>query len=67
MTPHLWTGINDVRAGAGVAVVGNYKQVAEQLYEFVDAGCSGFAFRLPTRPGGGNFRQARYAAFDEVS
>lgn len=42
MTPHLWTGINDVRAGAGVAVVGNPKQVAEQLYEFVDAGCSGF-------------------------
>lgn len=42
MTPHLWTGINDVRAGAGVAVVGNYRQVAEQLHEFVDAGCSGF-------------------------
>lgn len=42
MTPHLWTGINDVRAGAGVAIVGNPRQVAEQLYEFVDAGCSGF-------------------------
>ncbi|MBB1597784.1 LLM class flavin-dependent oxidoreductase [Achromobacter sp. UMC46] len=42
LTPHLWTGINDVRSGAGVAVVGNPKQVADQLYEFVDAGCSGF-------------------------
>lgn len=42
MTPHLWTGINEVRAGAGVAVVGNPKQVADQLYEFVDAGCTGF-------------------------
>lgn len=42
LTPHLWTGINDVRAGAGVAVVGNPEQVAAQLREFVDAGCSGF-------------------------
>ncbi|CAE6754645.1 Alkanesulfonate monooxygenase [Paraburkholderia domus] len=42
LTPHLWTGINTVRSGAGVAVVGNPRQVAEQLYEFVDAGCSGF-------------------------
>ncbi|MDS1139905.1 LLM class flavin-dependent oxidoreductase [Pusillimonas sp. SM2304] len=42
MTPHLWTGINDVRVGAGVAVVGNPKQVAAQLMEFVEAGCSGF-------------------------
>lgn len=42
LTPHLWTGINEVRSGAGVAVVGNPKQVAAQLQEFVDAGCSGF-------------------------
>lgn len=42
MTPHLWTGINDVRVGAGVAVVGDPKQVADQLMEFVEAGCSGF-------------------------
>lgn len=42
MTPNLWTGINDVRVGAGVAVVGNPQQVADQLHEFVDAGCSGF-------------------------
>jgi alkanesulfonate monooxygenase len=42
LTPHLWTGINQVRSGAGVAVVGTPKQVAAQLQEFVDAGCSGF-------------------------
>lgn len=42
MTPHLWTGINDVRVGAGVAVVGDPVQVADQLMEFVQAGCSGF-------------------------
>ncbi|MNP48216.1 Alkanesulfonate monooxygenase [compost metagenome] len=42
MTPHLWTGITEVRPGAGVAVVGNPAQVAAQLMEFVEAGCSGF-------------------------
>lgn len=42
LTPHLWTGITEVRAGAGVAVVGNPQQVADQLWEFVEAGCSGF-------------------------
>jgi alkanesulfonate monooxygenase len=42
MTPHLWTGITEVRPGAGIAVVGNPQQVAAQLLEFVDAGCSGF-------------------------
>ena len=42
LTPHLWTGITEVRAGAGVAVVGNPKQVAAQLQEFIDVGCSGF-------------------------
>lgn len=42
MTPHLWTGITEVRPGAGVAVVGNPQQVADQLMAFVDAGCSGF-------------------------
>ena len=31
MTPHLWTGITEVRPGAGVAVVGNAKQVAAHL------------------------------------
>jgi len=42
MTPHLWTGITEVRPGAGISVVGNPQQVADQLLEFVDAGCSGF-------------------------
>lgn len=42
MTPHLWTGITEVRPGAGVAVVGNPQQVASQLLEFVEVGCTGF-------------------------
>ncbi len=42
LRPHLWTGITEVRPGAGVAVVGNPKQVAAQLQEFIDVGCSGF-------------------------
>ncbi|WP_428851446.1 LLM class flavin-dependent oxidoreductase [Imbroritus primus] len=42
LTPHLWSGISDVRTGSGVAVVGNPDQVAGQLREFIDAGCSGF-------------------------
>jgi len=42
MTPHLWTGITEVRPGAGVAVVGNPQQVAAQLQAFVDVGCTGF-------------------------
>jgi len=40
--PHLWTGISMVRAGAGIAVVGNPEQVANTLKEFVDAGCTSF-------------------------
>jgi alkanesulfonate monooxygenase len=40
--PHLWTGISKVRAGAGIAVVGNPEQVANTLKEFVDAGCTSF-------------------------
>jgi alkanesulfonate monooxygenase len=40
--PHLWTGISMVRAGAGIAVVGNPAQVAATLQEFVDAGCTSF-------------------------
>jgi alkanesulfonate monooxygenase len=42
LTPHLWTGITEVRPGAGIAVVGNPEQVARQLADFLDAGCSGF-------------------------
>lgn len=40
--PHLWTGISQVRAGAGIAVVGTPDQIAATLDEFVDAGCSSF-------------------------
>lgn len=40
--PHLWTGISKVRAGAGIAVVGDPEQVAATLQEFIDAGCSSF-------------------------
>jgi len=42
IAPHLWTGISMVRAGAGVAVVGNPEQVAHTLEEFVEAGCTSF-------------------------
>ena len=42
LAPHLWAGISKVRAGAGIAVVGNPDQVAATLDEFVDAGCSSF-------------------------
>lgn len=40
--PALWTGITKVRAGAGIAVVGNPEQCAAQLQEFIDAGCHSF-------------------------
>ena len=40
--PSLWTGITQVRAGAGIAVVGNPEQCAATLREFVDAGCTSF-------------------------
>ncbi len=40
--PHLWAGISKVRAGAGIAVVGNPEQVAATLEEFEAAGCTSF-------------------------
>jgi alkanesulfonate monooxygenase len=42
LAPHLWAGISKVRAGAGIAVVGDPAQVAATLEEFVDAGCTSF-------------------------
>lgn len=39
---HLWAGITSVRHGAGVMVVGNPRQVAETLQEFIDIGCTEF-------------------------
>lgn len=40
--PHLWTGITSVRAGAGVAIVGNPEQCAATLQQFIDIGCHSF-------------------------
>ena len=40
--PNLWTGITKVRPGAGIAVVGNPEQCAEQLQAFIDVGCHSF-------------------------
>jgi len=42
LTPHLWTGLSEVRQGGATAVVGNPRQVAAQLGEFIEAGCSSF-------------------------
>lgn len=40
--PHIWTGLTTVRHGAGVMIVGNPREVAETLQEFIDVGISGF-------------------------
>lgn len=40
--PNLWTGITKVRSGAGIAVVGDPEQCAEQLQAFIDVGCHSF-------------------------
>ena len=40
--PHLWTGITQVRPGAGIAVVGNPEQCAQTLQNFIDLGCHSF-------------------------
>ncbi len=42
IAPHLWSGISTVRPGAGVAVVGDPRQVADTLQQFVDIGCTEF-------------------------
>lgn len=39
---HLWSGIATVREGASVAVVGDPRQVADKIREFVEAGCTSF-------------------------
>jgi alkanesulfonate monooxygenase len=39
---HLWSGIGSVRAGAGVAIVGNPEQVANTIDEFIQIGCTEF-------------------------
>ena len=40
--PHLWTGITQVRPGAGIAVVGDPEQCADTLQNFIDLGCHSF-------------------------
>jgi alkanesulfonate monooxygenase len=40
--PNLWSGITQVRPGAGVAVVGNPQQCAATLQKFIDVGCHSF-------------------------
>jgi alkanesulfonate monooxygenase len=40
--PGLWAGISVVRSGAGMAIVGSYQQVADQLLQYVDLGITVF-------------------------
>jgi alkanesulfonate monooxygenase len=40
--PHLWTGVTRVRPGAGIVVVGNPRQCADTLQQFIDLGCTSF-------------------------
>ena len=40
--PHLWTGVTRVRPGAGIVVVGDPRQCADTLQQFIDLGCSSF-------------------------
>ncbi len=39
---NLWTGITQVRPGAGIAVVGDPEQCADTLQKFIDLGCHSF-------------------------
>ena len=40
--PHLWSGLSRARAGAGIVVVGNPRQCADTLQQFIDLGCTSF-------------------------
>jgi alkanesulfonate monooxygenase len=40
--PHLWTGVTRVRPGAGIVVVGDPRQCAATLQQFIDLGCTSF-------------------------
>ena len=65
MTPHLWTGITEVRPGAGVAVVGNPQQVAAQLQRVHRSGLQRLLpLRLSASRRGRAFRPAGDAAAD---
>lgn len=40
--PHLWTGIGRARSGCGMALVGNPKQIAQCLQDYMDMGFRSF-------------------------
>ncbi len=42
VSPNLWAGIGLVRPGAGTALVGSHRQVAERLFEYHDLGIDEF-------------------------
>lgn len=42
LQPGLWAGLALVRRGAGMSLVGSYRQVADYLLEYIDAGVSVF-------------------------
>lgn len=42
VAPNLWSGLTQVRHGAGIAVVGDPAQCADVLQRFIDAGCHSF-------------------------
>ena len=42
--PHIWTGISTVRVGAGIAIVGGPKEVAQTIEEYIEAGCTSLCF-----------------------
>jgi alkanesulfonate monooxygenase len=42
IAPNLWTGLTQVRQGAGIAIVGDPAQCAAVLQRFIEAGCHSF-------------------------
>ena len=44
IAPNLWAGVGLVRGGAGTALVGNPRQVAERIKEYADLGIESFIF-----------------------
>ena len=42
VSPNLWAGVGLVRGGAGTALVGDAKTVAQRLQEYIDLGANSF-------------------------
>lgn len=40
--PHLWTGLTQARPGAGIVIVGNPRQCADTIQQYIDVGCHSF-------------------------